>query len=216
MNLVGTPDEWVDLLDTCVPEILDLVISTWNAMPSPAPDAREDPTTDELCKRLQQNRNSCNLPFQIRPQIVELEPQSGENPGRMDITFIPPVAREDIYFSLECKRLNVVKDGKVRPYSSEYVTQGMMRFIRGQYAKRVRHGAMLGYVLDGDVAKAIKNVVKAIKDRFEDLGMEAPGEMLPSSISPKNLTLKETRHTRTNDLGTFQMHHIFAAGSSST
>ena len=132
MNLVGAPDEWIDFIDTFVPAILDLVISTWNAMPPPAPDAYEDPTTEELCHQLRQDRSARELPFRIDIQMVELDPEVGEGQGRMDINFSPPVAREDIYFCLECKRLNVVKDGKVRPYSSEYVTQGMMRFIRGQ------------------------------------------------------------------------------------
>ena len=46
----------------------------------------------------------------------------GEDLGRLDIAFIPLVPREDIYFCLESKRLNVVKDGKLRAYASEYVT----------------------------------------------------------------------------------------------
>lgn len=215
MNLIGAPDEWVDLIEPMVADILDIVISTWDEMPPPAPEAKEDPTTEELCRRLRQNRNMAELPFRIDIQMVELDPEADENQGRMDITFSPPVPREDIYFCLECKRLNVANDnGKVRTYASEYVTHGMLRFVRGQYAARVSHGAMLGYVLDGDVPKAIKNVSGIIKSRFKELGMEAPGKMLSSSVRPKQSNLKETYHARKHASDEFQMHHIFVAGSS--
>ena len=214
MTLIGDPGEWIDLIDTFVPDILDLVISAWSELPSPASNAREDPTTDELWRQLVLNRNSVGLPFQIRTQVVELEPQVGEDQGRMDIAFIPLVPREDIYFCLECKRLNVVQsDGKIRPYASEYITHGMMRFVRGQYAKTIRHGGMLGYVLDGDVGKAMENVATNIMVRFRELGMEDPGEMQLSSVRPKQLNLKETQHTRQHSPDIFQIHHIFAAGS---
>ena len=76
----------------------------------------------------------------------------------MDIVFSPLVPREDVYFCLECKRLNVINDGQVRPYTSEYIIHGMLRFIRGQDAAQMRHGGMLGYVLDGNVEQAIENV----------------------------------------------------------
>ena len=214
MSLIGAPDEWIDLIDTLVPDILDLVISTWEAMPPPASDAHEDPTTEAVCRCLRQNRNSSDLPFRIDIQMVELDPAAGEDQGRMDIAFSPPVPREDIYFCLECKRLNVFKNGKLRTYASEYVTHGMLRFTHGQYAARVKHGGMLGYVLDGNLAQAIQNVSGVLRKRFQELGMEPPGETLPSSVRPDDSRLRETHHSRLHDSGSFQIHHIFAAGSS--
>lgn len=217
MKLIGAPDEWIDLIDDMVPVILDLILTTWEAMPSPANDAREDPTTEKLYRRLCQNRTSSELLFRIDIQRVELDPVAGENQGRMDIAFSPLVPREDIYFCLECKRLNVVQsNGKIRSYASEYITHGMMRFVRGQYAKPVRHGGMLGYVLDGDVPKAIKNVASIIKSRFRELRMEAPGEMQPSSVRPRQPNLKETHHARKHSPDIFQIHHIFAAGTTNS
>src|ERR1017187_5947752 len=105
-------------------------------MPPPALDEGEDKITIALCRALQQNRTARGLMFQIRTQVVELDPVPGEDFGRMDIVFIPLVPREDIYFCLESKRLNVVKDGEPRAYASEYVTFGMLRFVTGQYSKR--------------------------------------------------------------------------------
>ena len=175
---------------------------------SPSPERSRRPTTETLCRLLRQNRNSGSLPFQIHIQMVELDPAAGQDQGRMDIAFSPLVPREDVYFSLECKRLNVVNGKRVRAYSREYVVFGMVRFIRGQYAAMVRHGGMLGYVLDGNVNRAIQNVGGAIQTHHLDLGMESPGEMLPSSIRPGDSRIRETHHTRQRNVSPFLIHHI--------
>lgn len=212
MNLAGTPSEWLNLIDTLVPDILDLVTVTWTGMPPLASDVREDPTTETLCRLLRQNRNSSNLPFQIHIQMVELDPAAGQDQGRMDIAFSPLVPRENIYFCLECKRLNVVNGRRVRTYSTEYVVHGLTRFVSGQYSAAVRHGGMLGYVLNGNVMLAIESVRKIVRRRHLALGMSAPGAMQKSSIRPNDSTIKETLHSRQNGAQPIQIHHIFVSG----
>jgi hypothetical protein len=216
MSHIGEPTEWINFIDTMVPEILELISASWLTMPALRSDAHEDPTTEELCRLLRQNRGSADLPFQIHIQMVELDPEAGQDHGRMDIAFIPLVPREDIYFCLECKRLNVVRDGAVRPYATEYVTHGMMRFVRGQYAKVVHHGGMLGYVLDRDVGQAIGNVSAAIQARRIDLRMDAPGVLCPSTTRPYDPSARETLHQRSGDGRLFQIHHLFAAAAPAT
>ena len=150
MSVVGIPGDWADLIDPMVPEILNLVIASWQEMPAPASDEKEDNITEALCRALRQNRTARDLMFTIDYQFVELDPAEGEDLGRLDIAFRPLIPREDIYFCLETKRLNVMKNCEIRAYASEYVRFGMMRFVTGQYAKAVRHGGMIGYVLDGN------------------------------------------------------------------
>lgn len=209
MMMVGTPDQWVDLIDTMVPNILDLVTSAWEEMPPLAGDAHEDPTTETLCRLLRQHRNACELPFRIDYQMVELDPAAGQDQGRLDIAFSPMVPRENIYFALECKRLNVVGPGGVRSYAGEYVIHGMRRFIHGQYAAVVRHGGMLAYVLDRQLDSAIQNVSNAIRQRHVDLGMAPPGRMLASSVRDATTRFRETRHMRAHNSDPFAIHHIF-------
>ena len=209
---VGAADQWVDFIDTLVPEILELVVDTWSVMPSFQGDQREDPTTEELCRRLRLQRASAELPFRIDTQLAELDPAAGEDQGRMDIVFSPMVPREDIYFCLECKRLNVIRDGAMRAYASEYVTHGMLRFVRGQYAAIVRQGGMLGYVMDGDVARAISNVSSAVERRRTELGMDGADGLRPSSIRQDDSAAKETLHRRSTSCAPeFRMHHIFVS-----
>jgi hypothetical protein len=216
MSLLGAPTEWLDLIDSLVPDILDLIVATWNDMPSLQPDTLENPTTETFCKLLRLNRNSSELPFQIQIQMVELDPAADQEQGRMDITFCPLVPRENIYFSLECKRLRVVKDGKLRSYATEYVVHGVMRFVKGQYASLVRNGGMLGYVMDADLKTATADVNAAIQKDHEQLGMSAPGEMVKSTIKPDDERIRETHHERKQQsLSPICVHHIFLPGTKS-
>ena len=213
MTVIGISKDWAGLMDSMVPEILNLVIETWEKMPSPASDQREDDITIALCRALRQNRTVRNLMFQIDTQFVELDPLPGEHFGRLDITFRPPIPREDIYFCLESKRLNVVKNGRPRSYASEYVKDGMFRLVKGQYSRAVRHGGMIAYVLDGNVPRAMKNVEANIRKQRKALCMTAPGKFLASTVLKNDARAKETHHQRAHETGLFCIHHLFMAGS---
>lgn len=211
MSILGVPAEWVDLIDPMVPQILELVISTWNDLPSPGTDAREDDITTLLCKALCANRTARGLMFQIHTQQVELDPVPGEDMGRLDLAFSALVPREDIYFCLECKRLNVRSNGHLRAYASEYVTLGMKRFITGQYSRAVRHGGMLGYVLDGDVARARSNIEENVEANRVALKLVGPELLRASSVLPHEERVSETHHRRAHDATTFRIHHVLMA-----
>ncbi|NTG36909.1 hypothetical protein G6K91_21850 [Agrobacterium rhizogenes] len=213
MTAFGTADEWADLIDSFLPKIMDLVVTTWATMPALTSDAREDPTTESFCRRLRQSRTAQELPLRIDTQMVELNSGSEEDQGRMDIAFSPMVPSEEIYFCLECKRLNAETARGIRSYASEYISHGMLRFIRGQYAGKVRSGAMVGYVLDGNLNGAIETVTAAIIRRHADLGMAAPATILASAIMPNNLTFKETHHIRPANSSRFVIHHLFVTGA---
>jgi hypothetical protein len=75
MKSIGVPSEWIDLIDSMVPDILELIVAAWALMPAIGPDSREDPITEQLCRLLRANRSSANLPFRIDIQMVELDPR---------------------------------------------------------------------------------------------------------------------------------------------
>ena len=213
MSIVGASDEWIGLLERMLPNILRLVIEVWTGMPKPFADDKEDPITELLCRALRKNRTIRDLPFYVQAQMVELEPAPGEEFGRLDIAFLPTglpgAPDESIYFCLECKRLNVVVKGHKRPGGSEYVAKGMVRFVSGQYSKAIRHGGMLGYVLDGDVAGAIANVESNVKRQHVSLCMEPPGALSVSSVLTSVPTARQSLHSRTGESTQFQIHHLF-------
>ena len=213
MSVVGGSDDWIDLLERMLPSILRLVVEVWTGIPRPFSDEKEDRITEVLCRALRENRTIRDLPFYIEIQVVELDPAPGQELGRLDIAFkptgLPGAPDESIYFCLECKRLNVTIAGVKRPGGSDYVTHGMARFVNGQYANAVRHGGMLGYVLDGDVAGAITNVESNVKSQHVSLGMDSPGHLHPSSIVAEVSTARESLHTRPGELSKFRIHHLF-------
>ena len=215
MTHAGNLGAWVNLLDSQVPDILSLVIEAWGQMPDIAPDAKEDPVSETLCRKLRQSRNRCDLPLRIDTQLVELDPAADEDQGRMDIVFSPMVPRESIYFSLECKRLNVLtSDGTIRPYSAEYVRFGMMRFVKGQYALQVRHGGMLAFVLDGDVASAIAGISRNVQRLRNELAMKEEDHPARSGVFPDDDRLRETSHDRAAPADPITIHHLFMPANS--
>ena len=211
MNIQGNPADWTDLLDSMVPAILSLTISSWESLPPIPSDEKEDDITVKLCRALRQNRDARDLPFQIHTQQVELDPAPVQDMGRLDIAFNLFVPREEIYFCLEGKRLNVVKDGATRAYAAEYVRLGMMRFISGQYSHAVHHGGMIGYVLDRDVTRAIANVEANVRARCAALRMTPPGNLVDSDLLRPDGRVRETHHQREQDNRTFRIHHLFMA-----
>lgn len=81
--------------------------------------------------------------------------------GIIDIAVLIDWER-DHYIAYECKRLNVTHRGKRSSLAKVYVTEGMMRFMKEQYAEGLPMGCMLGYVLDGDNPFAMRQLTQAI------------------------------------------------------
>ena len=103
--------------------------------------------------------------------------------------------------------------GQRKSLADEYVKEGMQRFVDGKYSRHVRHGGMLGYVLDGDIDRAIANVSNCIRLHQAALRMEPPAELLRSRIRPDDPHTRETRHRRPNETIAFCLHHLFVAGA---
>jgi hypothetical protein len=214
MKQVGSLSDWLGFIDSQVPAILRVVFETWDAFPAPYCDEREDVITKAFVKVLKRSRDRCELPFRIDIQFVEVDPAAGEEQGRLDIVFSPPAPREDIYFCLECKRINVRSRNGVRAYFAEYITHGMSRFIRGQYGKHAKHGGILAYVLNGDITSAIAGVEANINRYSRDLGIEDATTLEKCSLFPEDDRIRETHHQRNPGLSTIAIYHLFMPGDS--
>ena len=210
----GDPADWADFFEAqLVPAVLALVLDAWGRMAKPAEDEREDATSDRLFRQMLSCKDRNRHPFLIRREDLELDPDPAKEPGWKDIVFFPPANDEDVYFCLEAKRLNARVRGVMKSLADEYVKEGMRRFVAARYARRVVHGGMLGYVLDGDVPRAMSNVADNVRTSHPALGMDPPGRWTDSPIRPADPYAKETRHRRSSGPSPFRIHHLFVPGA---
>ena len=209
---LGDVDAWAEVFpEELVPRIIDLVWTTWAAFQKPAADDREVPITRRFKCALKQAKDYARLPVRIERELAEDDPATAQERGRIDLKFSPAgSALEEVYFAFECKRLNATKNGTRRPRAAEYVTEGMLRFVTGQYAAAMRHGGMIGYVLDGDCDRAIHLVSQNIATNRELLRMHASSAFTESSLRRDNPMIRETSHNLGPDRR-FRLHHLFLA-----
>jgi hypothetical protein len=168
MNVVGTSRLWVTKFKNVHDVLVNAIVRCW-----PACRARCKPTTleDEITRKLviamRKDTIIRSSPFFIESQL-ELLPEDLKGnvgvKGYLDIAVLFSAASRKLYMAFECKRLNVSYGStRRRSLATEYVLQGMMRFVRAQYAKNFPTDAMVGYVMDGDTSIAQSAITKRIK-----------------------------------------------------
>ena len=138
-------------------------------------------------------------------QVVVLDDDEPGITGRVDIRFSCGRGIET-YFPVEAKRLFVTypKGGKAS-LVADYIDDGMMRFVTGQYGSKMTVGAMLGYVCDNTVPKAKSALIAATGKDALKLRLTADGRWQESNlnVSPP---VDETRHNL--DSRGFTIFHI--------
>lgn len=207
--IAGDSKYWDDFFsDSLIPLVVEHVLETWEAFEKPEPDEHENVTSRRFYCALMSGKNRNKHAFLIRHEDMEVDVDLAIQTGRKDIVFFPG-HEECIYFCLEAKRLNAMVNGVMTALSDEYVKEGMQRFVDRRYSKHVCHGGMLGYVLDGDVDRAIANVGKNLVRNCAVLWMTPPGGWTPSAICPADVKVKETLHNRPGDASPFRIHHLF-------
>ena len=210
--IVGDTTCWDDFFQqNLIPSVLAHVITTWEQMPKPGPSDLEDAISLKLYSALINAQDRNDHVFRIGYQDVEVDTDLAKVTGKRDIVFIPSLVDHKIYLCLEAKRLNAVVSGRRRSLADEYVKEGMQRFVDGKYARFVRHGAMLAYVLDGDTDRAMKNVENNIRKRVTKLRMDKNGGFSASTMRPDDPRSKETTHRREHENAVFRIHHLFVA-----
>jgi hypothetical protein len=207
MAILGSADGWSDTFPgDLVPRILELVLEVWRGLDKPSGADLETHITRRLRIALVKAKNLQTLPFQIHRETAEDDMESSGEKGRIDLYFTAGW-REDVYFAFECKRLRVRSERKLRSLATEYVTEGMCRFVTGQYAVGLTCGGMLGYVMDGKVQTAMQSVDRAVRSRVSKLQMRPPGGLEGRGIKSGGAGAATTRHMIRNP--DFVMHHLF-------
>jgi hypothetical protein len=129
----------------------------------------EVPITIIVRKAMRRIKKSTGLTnLQIRGEH-ELENMAKADPGllgRIDITlqFLHQFGDEDAYVAIECKRVGAGKTG----LNTLYVTEGVNRFVTGQYSAGHAWGFMLGYVLALPIDQTTTTIDSRIRKDYGD------------------------------------------------
>jgi len=187
-----------------IPAVIRLILNSWQTFKFTCKPL-EVPITQRLCAHLRNNKDRSFDFFRIDWEPYEIDDR-GNITGRIDLKFSQGLD-EKVYFSFECKRLRVIFPSGFDSLASKYVTDGMSRYFNGQYAQGLDRGGMLGYVMDGNIDEAIKDVQKAIEERRQNLYM-SEGHTLKEATIISSEQVKESSHNYGPD-GKFVIYHIF-------
>lgn len=152
-----------DEIDT----VIDLICrGATAARPEMTPGLLEVPMTiivRKAMKRVKRELGLTNLEVAGEVEIDNMAAAGPELLGRIDITlkFMRQFGDEDNYVGVECKRVGA--GSAYTQLNTRYVTQGVIRFINGQYAVGHGWGFMLGYTL----ALPSETIVTAINARIQ-------------------------------------------------
>jgi hypothetical protein len=145
--------------------VLDLVCrGAHEAQPDIKSGMLEVPTTIVIRKamrRVKKDLELTNLEIRGEHELENMATTDATILGRIDITlkFLHQFGNEDAYVAIECKRVGA----NLTDLNAKYVSNGVDRFVTGQYGSEHEWGFMLGYVL----ALPIQNVVGAIDERLQ-------------------------------------------------
>lgn len=145
--------------------VLDLVCrGAQEAQPDIASGMLEVPTSivvRKAMRRVKKTLELTNLEIRGEHELENMATTDADILGRIDITlkFLHQFGNEDAYVAIECKRVGA----SLSDLNAKYVSNGVDRFVTGQYGSDHEWGFMLGYVL----ALPVQDVVSAIDHRLE-------------------------------------------------
>lgn len=174
------------------------------------PRAGEDAITRCVVKRLTGDpavRRFAGMEYQYEPFRTDSEGRV-ESLGKIDmVAWAAGGWPREVYLAYECKRLNV-EEPRRRSLASEYVDDGISRFVTEQYAEALPFACMLGYVLDGRVPAAAQKVQGAIRSKAGSVGLvNGPSGMARSDSSNRFVTT----HVRAQSGTRIVLRHLLVA-----
>lgn len=194
------------LYDDEIATVVDLVCrGAAEARQHLKPGMIEVPITRLVRKGIRRVKQAASLSnVQLRAGELELDDMASTDPtvlGRIDITlqFMHQFGEEDAYVAIECKRVGAGK----HQLNARYVTDGVKRFVTGQYASGHSDGFMLGFVLVLPAEAVIAAIGRQVQSTYGQDAQLAPDPAHPASLGV--LTCRVLQMGSHN----IRLHHIF-------
>jgi len=203
MNIIGDLGPFAD---TFPPSrllwLFRIIFKEWNNFSRTTRNPLENRITKPFVAYLQSCPENRSRPFIFDANVKLLDPEKDTEVGELDIRVMHGRLPR-VFFAFECKRLNVIRNGKYASQAGEYVGEGGMGcFLSGKYDGGSDCGAMIGYVMDNDAQKAIIAINKALKLRIKQ-----PVKLKISSLlSEEDDPCYETVHM--NIENDFTIYHV--------
>ncbi len=192
-----------------IPRIIQNIRDCCKKLKRKSPYEKENDLSKRLYKQLWRLPEYHTGPIepQMESWVVDMDEDEPEITGRTDIKFTCGRGVQT-YFAVEAKRLFITypKGGKAS-LVMDYINDGMIRYVSGQYASKMTAGAMLGYVFDNSINDTKKALVAAIEKEKINLRLAIGGSWQASSLSVTPI-VDETRHALTGR--DFTIYHILA------
>lgn len=174
--VVGDPSEWAIHFNSIDDRVMARIEALWPQCLAVLPsNPEEDKITINLRSLLVKDAEArCifhHLEYQFEPEGFTANGLAFSK-GKIDLAVLLDQGCTH-YLAYECKRLNVVNGGARQSLATQYVNEGVRRFITEQYAEGLPVGCMLGYVLDGDLPFASVSVRNAIDTNKNGIGLKA-------------------------------------------
>jgi hypothetical protein len=113
-------------------------------------------------------------------------------------------------FVWECK---LIDDRAVSEESSnltsEYISQGIFRFIDEEYSKEVDDAGMIGYVLNGNVLNIASNVNQSMIERQRHRKLSESEFLVSADCVDEFEFIYLSRHIRSTSRKPINLHHLF-------
>ncbi|WP_018918902.1 hypothetical protein [Vreelandella zhanjiangensis] len=178
--LTGDLDEWLPHFRGLEEQVAEAVEAAWPVCIAPLQAKKnemthEDHITEHLVQSLIRTKS---LPGRIIYQYTLLvEDDDGNVSMSSNIDFALTIGDdEDVYLACECKRLNVPYENGMRGLVGEYVDEGLMRFISGQYSNGLPAAMMLGYVMNARTERARRGLKRAMASRSAAIRLQSERE----------------------------------------
>lgn len=165
-GVVGRPE--LPIKPGIVRTVLDLIVAGAKGLcvkKVVTPSMHEDRISEQLDQEMRAaHRGTASdiVNWAMRPDIPTSHKATIQI-GEADFTFYwDQIPRDpDRYLAVEAKKLR----GKYSSLASEYVNEGVLRFVNGKYGRGHDHGIMMGYIVVAPLSNAISSIETAMDKR---------------------------------------------------
>lgn len=134
----------------------------------------ENEIRDELLINYLKN-NKIRNQLQLTKYLFDREVPEDTTNGRTDIKVqtINTFTNTSAYYIIECKRLDGKNLKGETGLNAEYIGNGIMRFVSGQYPTNKYLNGMIGFVVEQmDISANITNINHLLKEKFSESNTE--------------------------------------------